>query len=101
VPVAKRSEGKRSIGGRKHAVRRHDAQGTATAEVVTSGSVSPRPGDRNLLVPLMREGKIGSELSPAEALTQARSFHQRVRETLPQEAWALSRGEPALETVTD
>ena len=36
VPVAKKSEGKRSVGGRKHAVRRHDADGTALAEVVSS-----------------------------------------------------------------
>src|SRR3712207_6456409 len=53
VPVAKRSLGKNSRGGRKSAVRRHDADGTAVAEVVSSGPVEPHDGDRQLLVPLV------------------------------------------------
>src|SRR3954452_9963978 len=36
MPVAKNSEGKRSVGGRKNAVRRHDRNGTATAEVISA-----------------------------------------------------------------
>ncbi len=35
-----------------------------------------------------------------EALAGARAHHERALAALPQEAWALSRGEPALETVT-
>jgi nicotinate phosphoribosyltransferase len=101
VPVAKRSEGKRSVGGRKTALRRHDAKGTATAEVVTSGAVQPRDGDRDLLVPLVRGGEPVRDLDPATALREARAFHQQVRDALPPEAFALSRGEPVLETVTE
>jgi nicotinate phosphoribosyltransferase len=100
VPVAKRSEGKNSVGGRKTAVRRHDADGTATTEVVASGPVEPRDGDRPLLVELVRGGQVVDPGSPADTLTAATAHHRRVREALPQEAWALSRGEPALETVT-
>ena len=100
VPVAKKSEGKNSVGGRKHAVRRHDADGTATAEVVSSAPIAPRDGDRDLVVPLVRNGELCRELSPIEALAEARAHHERVRAALPQEAWALSRGECALETVT-
>ncbi|MGY1831814.1 nicotinate phosphoribosyltransferase [Geodermatophilus sp. SYSU D01180] len=100
VPVAKRSEGKNSTGGRKTAVRRHDADGTATAEVVSSGRVEPRDGDRQLLVELVRGGEPVTPASPADALQAAAAHHRRAREALPQEAWALSRGEPALETVT-
>jgi nicotinate phosphoribosyltransferase len=100
VPVAKKSEGKRSVGGRKSAVRRHDDQGTAVAEVVASGAVEPRPGDRDLLVPLVRGGALVRELDPRTALEEARKHHTQVRDALPPEAWALSRGEPALETVT-
>jgi nicotinate phosphoribosyltransferase len=100
VPVAKKSEGKRSVGGRKNAVRRHE-DGTATAEVVTAGDVLSRDGDRDLLVPLVRGGKITRELSPVEALTEARAHHERVREALPPEAFALSRGEPVLEVVAE
>ena len=101
VPVAKKSEGKRSVGGRKSAVRRHDRSGTATAEVVTSGDVLPRKGDRDLLVPLVRGGKVTRQLSPVEALAEARAHHERVRTALPPEAFALSRGEPVLETGTE
>src|SRR3954462_4569904 len=68
VPVAKRSEGKLSVGGRKAAVRRPDADGVATAEVVTAGPVAARPGDRDLLVPLVRGGAIRDPASPAEVL---------------------------------
>jgi nicotinate phosphoribosyltransferase len=100
VPVAKKSEGKNSVGGRKHAVRRHDPDGTATAEVVSSAPITPREGDRDLVVPLMRAGALCSDASPAEALTAARAHHEQVRTALPQEAWALSRGECALETLT-
>ncbi len=100
VPVAKRSEGKNSVGGRKTAVRRHDADGTALAEVVTSGRVEPRDGDRQLVVPLVRAGAVVSPASPAEALAAAAEHHRRVRAALPAEAWALSRGEPVLETVS-
>ena len=100
VPVAKKSEGKRSVGGRKHAVRRHDADGIATAEVVSSAPIAARPGDRDLVVPLLRGGELCEPLSPQDALARARAHHEVVRQALPQEAWALSRGEPVLETVT-
>ena len=100
VPVAKKSEGKRSVGGRKHAVRRHDADGFATAEVVSSAPITRRDGDRDLVVPLLRAGELCEQLSPADALARARAHHEGVRQALPQEAWALSRGEPVLETVS-
>ncbi|MGY1661513.1 nicotinate phosphoribosyltransferase [Geodermatophilus sp. SYSU D00705] len=100
VPVAKRSEGKNSVGGRKHAVRRHDTDGTATAEVICSGPIPPEDGDRQLVVELVRGGRVCDPLSPREALAAARAHHARVKEALPQEAWALSRGDCAIETVT-
>jgi nicotinate phosphoribosyltransferase len=101
VPVAKKSEGKHSVGGRKNAVRRHDANGTGLAEVVTSELITPRDGDRDLVVPLVRAGDVCSDATPAAALDEARAHHERARAALPAEAWALSRGEPALETVTE
>jgi nicotinate phosphoribosyltransferase len=100
VPVAKKSKDKVSVGGRKQAVRRHDGDGTATVEVVTSEPLLDRDGDRDLVVPLVRGGAICHEVTPVQGLAEARAHHERVREALPQEAWALSRGEPALETVT-
>ena len=100
VKVAKKSEGKRSVGGRKYAVRRHDGDGIALAEVVSSAPIEPRDGDRDLVVALVEAGEARSTASPVQALDEARAHHERARAALPQEAWALSRGEPALETVT-
>jgi nicotinate phosphoribosyltransferase len=100
VGVAKRSEGKNSVGGRKTAVRRHDASGTATAEVVTSEAVLPRDGDRSLLVELVRDGEPCAPVAPREALAAARAHHERARQAMPDEAFALSRGDCAIDTVT-
>ncbi|CAA9272879.1 MAG: Nicotinate phosphoribosyltransferase [uncultured Blastococcus sp.] len=99
VPVAKKSEDKVSIGGRKNAVRRHDADGVALAEVVSSEPIASRSGDRDLVVPLVRAGSLCTGATPADALQTARQHHQLAREALPPEGWALSRGEPALETI--
>jgi nicotinate phosphoribosyltransferase len=100
VQVAKKSKDKVSIGGRKYAVRRHDGDGTAVAEVVSSEPIEPRDGDRELVVPLVAAGERCSPVLPVEALAEARAHHERARAALPPEAWALSRGEPALDTVT-
>jgi nicotinate phosphoribosyltransferase len=99
IPVAKKSKDKASIGGRKNAVRRHDADGIAVAEVVSSHPIPERDGDRPLVVPLVQGGNRCSEPTPAEALLEARAHYERARAALPPEAWALSRGEPVLETV--
>jgi nicotinate phosphoribosyltransferase len=101
VPVAKKSEGKHSVGGRKNAVRRHAPDGTALAEVVTSAPIAPRDGDRDLVVPLVRAGVAARDMTPSAALAEARAHHEHARAALPPEGWALSRGEPALETVTE
>ena len=100
VPVAKNSEGKRSVGGRKHAVRRHDADGVATAEVVSASPPAPEEHDRDLILPLVRSGELVQPRSEDEALVAARELHERLRGSLPAEAWSLSRGEPVIDTVT-
>jgi nicotinate phosphoribosyltransferase len=94
-PVAKRSVGKPSRGGRKWAVRRLDRAGTAEAEVVTLAPPEPSPGDRPLLCPLVR----GGEIVGAEPLERARKRHQDALAELPLHALQLSRGYPALPTV--
>lgn len=100
VAVAKRSEGKQSVGGRKYAVRRHDASGTATAEVVSSEPVPPAEGDRSLVVELVRGGEPCTPVAPRDALAAARDHHRRARRAMPAEAFALSRGDCAIETVS-
>jgi nicotinate phosphoribosyltransferase len=100
VPVAKRSENKTSTGGRKFAVRRHEG-GVATAEVVSADPVAPRDGDRDLVVPLVKGGELLDPAGPAEMLERARAHYAEMRQALPPEAWALSRGEPVLDTVSE
>lgn len=96
-PVTKASPGKIDHGGRKWAVRRHDASGTATLEAVCAGSQrgDEQPGDRALLVPLVRDG----EIIERESLQSARSRHQEARAALPAVGLRLQPGEPALDTV--
>ena len=94
-PVAKRSVGKPSKGGRKWAVRHANADGVAELELVTLEPPEPVPGDRVLLEPLVRRGEIVGR----EPLGEARERHQRVLAELPSHALQLSRGYPAIPTV--
>jgi nicotinate phosphoribosyltransferase len=94
VSVAKKSVDKISVGGRKHAVRRRSPDGVAEAELIGSAPPGEDQRDRNLLVPLVEQGKIVGE----EHLDAARERHERVRAELPREAMQLSPGDPALPT---
>ena len=95
--VAKKSiGGKTSVGGRKWAARRLDEDGVAEAEVVGTGPVPADLVDRQLLVPLVREG----EIIGREPLDAARARHVTARAGLPLSATQLSRGEPVLSTET-
>ena len=93
-PVAKRSIGKPSKGGRKWAVRHLSDAGRALAEVVSTSEPDPGPYDRPLLVPLVRDGEIVGR----EALTAGRDRHERTLAELPPQAFQLSRGDPAIPT---
>ncbi|HET7532783.1 MAG TPA: nicotinate phosphoribosyltransferase [Nocardioidaceae bacterium] len=96
VSVAKKSKDKVSIGGRKYALRRRDRNGVAEAEVVGVGEPPVDDGDdRELLVPLVRDGEVVGR----EGLETARERHLRVREELPLPARMLSRGEPVIPTL--
>ena len=95
--VEKRSADKQSHGGRKSALRRHKASGTATEEVVFAvGSTAPaiQPTDRVLPVPLMRGGR------PAglPTLQASRAQLRRAMIGLPWEGLTMSPGEPAIPT---
>ncbi|HET9649848.1 MAG TPA: nicotinate phosphoribosyltransferase [Microlunatus sp.] len=94
-PVAKKSQDKASIGGRKVALRRLE-EGVATAEVIaierpTGGDFD----DRELLVPLVHDG----ETVHGGSLAEARDRHLRSRAELPMDATKLSRGEPVIATT--
>jgi nicotinate phosphoribosyltransferase len=95
VPVAKRSTGgKTSIGGRKWAARRLDAEGVAEAEVVGTGEVPVGLAEQQLLVELVKGGRVVGR----EPLDAARDRHAAARANLPLSATQLSRGEPVIAT---
>jgi nicotinate phosphoribosyltransferase len=96
VSVAKKSKDKTSVGGRKHALRRLSADGVAEAEVVGIDAAPRDDGDdRELLVPLVRDGKVVGR----EPLEDARARHEASRAELPISVQMMSRGEPVIETV--
>ena len=95
VSVAKRSPDKISVGGRKYALRRRTARGTAEAEVVGIGSPAADDGDdRSLLVPLVR----GGEVVGRESLAASRARHLSSRAELPAVAQQMSKGGPVIPT---
>ena len=94
-PVAKRSVGKPSRGGRKWAVRQLGPDGHAEAELVTDTEPDADAGGRALLQLLVRDG----EIVGGEPLASARARHQAVVAELPGHARQLSRGYPAIPTV--
>ncbi|WLQ42851.1 nicotinate phosphoribosyltransferase [Streptomyces laculatispora] len=94
-PVAKKSLGaKTSIGGRKWAARRLDADGVAEAEVIGTGPVPPELAGLQLLAELVRAGEVVAR----EPLDAARERHIASRAGLPMSAMQLSRGEPVIPT---
>jgi nicotinate phosphoribosyltransferase len=92
-PVAKKSVGKASVGGRKWAARRLDPNGRAVGEVVYVGAApGARRDERPLHVPLVRDG----DVLEVASVVEAREHWARVRRELPDEALKLSPGDPAL-----
>jgi nicotinate phosphoribosyltransferase len=105
VPVAKASTDKGSKGGRKSAFRRLD-QGTATHELIavadgfeTLDTQAQHPDARALQTLLVADGEIDERAEGHAGVTAARAHHARVREELPVRGLALSRSEPAIETI--
>ncbi len=96
VPVAKRSSGKMSIGGRKYAIRRLNKNGVATAEVIgIDREASKDNNDRPLMVDLVRSG----ERVDHSTVADARQRLELSRAELPKSALRLSTGDPAIPTV--
>ena len=93
--VAKASKDKTSVGGRKYALRRR-TDGVAAEEIVGIHEQPVDDGDdRELLVPLVRDGEV---VTPTD-VESARAHHEVARAELPQRALRLSHGDPALPTT--
>ena len=95
-PVAKRSVGKPSRGGRKwaRAPTRRDQVGPKPRSSRITSPPSHRTG-RALLTRLVHEGEVVGR----EPIAEARARHRRVLAELPPHALQLSRGYPAIPTV--
>ena len=100
MPVEKRSTGKESHGGYKHAVRLARPTGTVVEEVVYPAGRPPAATDagRLLTVPLVRGGEPSSEPIVVEDLSAARARVAAGLKSLPWDGLKLSRGEPAIPT---
>jgi len=92
--VAKRSVGKPSRGGRKWAIRQIDGHGKARTELVVTEEVPVGAHDRELLIPLVRRGRIVGR----EPLDTARDRHAAALNELPSHSLQLSRGYAAIPT---
>ncbi|MFI9553360.1 nicotinate phosphoribosyltransferase [Nonomuraea endophytica] len=94
-PVAKRSVGKPSRGGRKHAYRLLDETGHFDTELVTTSPEGVVPeGGVPLLHPLVEDGVVVGH----EPLESARARHREAIARLPQDALHLGRGYAAIPT---
>jgi nicotinate phosphoribosyltransferase len=100
IPVAKKSDGKASVGGRKVPIRHLDSSGTATAEVVhVLTTRPPRAEGRELLVTLMADGEADAAFLGASGVAAARTHNAKAIEELPEEAFRLGSGDPVLKTL--
>ncbi|MET1064991.1 MAG: nicotinate phosphoribosyltransferase [Arthrobacter sp.] len=100
IAVAKSSKNKINLGGRKHAVRRLDASGTATHEVLGVGHPpTEEPNGRPLLQQFIRKGELQPGWTGPGAVTRARHRHADTMAELPDVVNRLQRGEPAIPTV--
>ena len=97
-PVAKRSTHKESRGGRKYALRRHKATGTALEEYIYPAGSEPirEEYDVELQVPLVRAG---TPVPGLPALDDSRARLRKALVSLPWEGLKLSPGDPAVPTV--
>jgi len=95
LDVAKKSFHKTNPGGKKRAFRTF-RKGRAHEEILTVGQGNPPEGAGELSEHFMLGGISQSSLSPAETLARAREHHLATIATLPDTAFSLSPGDPAL-----
>ncbi len=105
VPMAKKSESKGTVGGRKVAGRLHDARGRAAQEALVMGAPVQEArerleeaGARLLQVPLVEGGVILEESWKPEGAVAAQKRHHDSRNELPYQGWRLADGDPAIPT---
>lgn len=104
--VAKKSESKSTVAGRKIAGRSYDDDGHASEELLFTGSgwdETVQFMEENKIRPLQKklisDGEITKDAVGAKAVRAAESRHLKSRAELPYPAWRLSEGEPGIPTL--
>ena len=96
VGVAKASKDKKSVAGRKYAMRRLNTSGIAEAEIIGIGEIPDGDSnDRHLMVELFKDGRRVDH----SGIEQARKRHEQSRAELPAKALQMSRGEAVIPTI--
>lgn len=103
--VAKKSQSKSTVAGRKVAGRLFDEDGYASEELLVTGSdweasqeALRAQGARPLQQRLVTEGQLDPDSWSPEAVSSAAQWHKQSRNELPYSAWRLSEGEPGIPT---
>ena len=98
VNVAKKSAAKATVGGQKVAVRSL-REGIAVAETIyVDAQPAPSASERNLQATLVTAGTADARFVGAAGTALAREHHTTAMSELPDDAFRLSRGEPAIPT---
>lgn len=106
VPVAKKSEHKATVPGRKLAFRSYE-YGLANGEHVISGSeeklakFQPEDGWKDLMVTYMDHGEANKQYQGHDAITTAHDYHAKALAELPITAQSLMKGDPSIPTQID
>ena len=98
VPVAKKSQAKATVGGRKTPVRTLE-NGIAVAETIYVDQTPDTSTGRALHVPYVVDGAIDDAWRGPSGVITARTTAAASLAELPAEALRLGRGEPAIPTV--
>nr|WP_205677997.1 nicotinate phosphoribosyltransferase [Arthrobacter silviterrae] len=99
VSVAKSAKNKASVGGKKQALRRLNARGIATAELVGIGTMPESDGnDRPLIQEFMAGGVLAPGWTGREGVERATERHAASMAEMPGAARRLQRGEPVIPT---
>lgn len=98
VPVAKKSSGKKSIGGAKSAYRRYSKHGIAEAEIVQPRTA---PAPQDALSALLVDYAVDGNWRYLTGVVAARGVHELRMNTLLPEQKTIQAGEPAIPTLTE
>jgi nicotinate phosphoribosyltransferase len=99
VSVAKAAKNKASVGGKKQALRRLNARGTATTELVGIGAMPESDGnDRPLIQEFMADGLLAPGWTGREGVERATERHAASMAEMPGAARRLQRGDPVIPT---